>query len=232
MKKIIFYANTEQVYNDEDPPVPASEKIPNWYKQLNLRVDNFPERGRPSSTVKACRPVLDALTTGYMICAPQDLIVFESDNEKYIQWRAERDYKVVEKEDIDRMDGFFVPKDYLQQAWRISTYSTIETPIGSSVLVTHPFNRYDLPFLTVSGVVDTDSLQMPLAITILLKKDFSGVIEKGTPLAQVFPFIRQDWDHEIKSPINSLRANKIKFKLISTAYNSYVKNFWQKKLYK
>jgi len=31
-------------------------------------------------------------------------------------------------------------------------------PAGYSLLITHPFNRHDLPFVTLTGLVDADSL--------------------------------------------------------------------------
>jgi hypothetical protein len=63
------------------------------------------------------------------------------------------------------------------------------------LLVTHPVNRYDLPFTTLTGLVDTD----------LYKDDFinfpaqwrnpkfRGVLPRGTPVAQCLPVKRDLW---------------------------------------
>jgi hypothetical protein len=233
MKKIKFYANSQDVYDLEDAPKPATNFIPSWYKKMNLRSKEVLDLGRPQSTAKSCQPLLDSFTSGYMVCAPQDIVFFdETADTKSAQWRATREYPVIEKEDLDRMDGFFVPDEYVSYAFRISTYPTIQTPAGTSVLITHPFNRYDLPFLALSGIVDTDKLHMPLTVSILIKKNFNGVIEKGTPLVQVVPFIRENWEHEICLPLDKKQININNFKLFSTMYNSYKKNFWTKKIYK
>lgn len=233
MKKIKFHATSQDVYDVEDPPQPAYNFIPSWYKKMNLRSKETLHFGRTQSTAKSCQPLLDSFTNGYMVCAPQDIIFFDETSEiKSAQWRAPREYPVIEKEDLDRMDGFFVPNEYVKYAFRISTYPIIKTPAGTSVLITHPFNRYDLPFLALSAIVDTDKLHMNLTVTILIKKDFVGVIEKGTPLVQVMPFSRESWEHEICLPINAKQMKQNTFKLLSTMYNSYKKNFWTKKIYK
>ncbi|MGB6237383.1 MAG: hypothetical protein WBG16_08555, partial [Bradyrhizobium sp.] len=53
---------------------------------------------------------------------------------------------------------------------------------------THPVNRDDLPFRLITGLVDADlfhdgGINFP---AIWLEPDFSGVLPKGTPVAQVF----------------------------------------------
>ena len=39
---------------------------------------------------------------------------------------------------------------------KFNNFWTIETPPGYSMLITHPFNRPDLPFTTLTGLVDCD----------------------------------------------------------------------------
>jgi hypothetical protein len=59
---------------------------------------------------------------------------------------------------------------------------TIETPAGYSLLFTHPFNRGDLPFTTIAGMVDADSYTDNL-ITFPARchdSNFGGVLPKGT----------------------------------------------------
>src|SRR5690606_739326 len=72
------------------------------------------------------------------------------------------------------------------------SFWTIEAPPGYSLLFTHPFNRPDLPFVTLTGLVDCDRyvdqfIHFPAA---WVDDGFSGVLPKGTPVAQVIPVPR------------------------------------------
>ena len=40
---------------------------------------------------------------------------------------------------------------------KFANFWTFEMPAGYSLLITHPFNRHDLPFVTLTGLVDADS---------------------------------------------------------------------------
>jgi hypothetical protein len=72
---------------------------------------------------------------------------------------------------------------------------SIEAPEGYAVFFTHPVNRFDLPFTTLSGLVDcdryTDSwIHFPAHWH---DRNFSGVLPKGTPIAQCIPVKRESW---------------------------------------
>jgi hypothetical protein len=82
-----------------------------------------------------------------------------------------------------------------QFAWA-PTYG-FEVPLSHSVLVTHPLNRFDLPFITTSGIMETKSMSVSAGqVPFFVKKGFDGFIPKGTPFAQVIPFKREDWESE------------------------------------
>ena len=90
----------------------------------------------------------------------------------------------------------FRPDD--RAAIKFTNFWTIETEPGVALLVTHPLNREDLPFRTLSGLVDTDKfthgiIQFP---ALWLDVEFSGVLEKGLPIAQCIPVRRDHLDLE------------------------------------
>jgi hypothetical protein len=69
---------------------------------------------------------------------------------------------------------------------------TLQVPDGFSLLFTHPLNREDLPFRTLSGVVDCDLfgdgyVHFP---ALWVDPGFEGVLPRGTPVAQVFALPR------------------------------------------
>ena len=78
---------------------------------------------------------------------------------------------------------------------KFNNFWTIELPPGYSLLVTHPINRHDLPFVTLTGLVDADRyrdnfMHFPAR---WLDPDFNGVLPKGTPVAQCLPIKRENW---------------------------------------
>jgi hypothetical protein len=233
-QKIIFRA-ADQIYECEDPPVPAKKTIPQWFKDIPHEDKTFGGDLRDNATVKKCMPFFDSLTAGYMVTVPQDIAITKTEygGKKsywgYINQGADlvMDYDRPEH----RTKGMPTPEGYEDGIWRMIVYPRIYTPKGYSVLVTHPFNRYDLPFLSLTGIIDTDSIHTRLAISMYLKKDFEGVIEKGTPVAQIFPFKREDWTHEVLPSLDKLETQKEDFKIRSVMNRSYMRQFWHKKTY-
>ena len=78
---------------------------------------------------------------------------------------------------------------------KFHNFWTIESPPGYSLLFTHPVNRADLPFTTLTGLVDTDAyrdvnVHFPAHWHDLA---FNGVLPKGTPVAQCIPVKRESW---------------------------------------
>ena len=69
----------------------------------------------------------------------------------------------------------------------------METKPGVSILFTHPMNRPDLPFHTLSGMVDTDGFtELPVHFPAQWKDPgFDGVLKQGTPIVQCIPLRRE-----------------------------------------
>lgn len=231
MRKTIKFRASKQVFNAiEDPVVPAYQKIPKWFKDIPST--NHPMRlGRSASTVKKCVPFIDALSAGYIVTAPSDIAIKIIDGVQRTQSFVGIQDPLLEGDEPHRTEGMPVPKGYGTTILRALVHPTVITPPDYSVLVTHPFNRYDLPFLTLSGIIDSDNLHIPLSVNLYLRDDFEGIIEKGTPLAQVMPFKRTDWDHKLL-PHDSDAEEKTSWKLYSKIDRSYQLQFWSKKTYK
>src|SRR6202790_2567295 len=80
-----------------------------------------------------------------------------------------------------------------QAAIKFNSFWTIELEQDWSLFATHPVNRDDLPFRLISGLVDSDrfhdgGINFP---AIWTEPDFSGVLKKGTPVAQCFAVPRE-----------------------------------------
>ena len=79
---------------------------------------------------------------------------------------------------------------------KFNNFWTIEAPPGYSLLFTHPVNRTDLPFTTLTGLVDCDRFHdtPPNFPARWHDTGFDGVLPKGTPVAQCLPVKRESWN--------------------------------------
>ena len=118
----------------------------------------------------------------------------------------------------------------IHYGWRMNWF--YETPPGYSVLITHPLNRPELPFQTMSGIVESDIWGLPVFTAFFLKKGFQGVIPKGTPIFQIIPFKRDNWELEVKATQEDLDKHDFKAEnRRSMLYGYYKKTAWRKKFF-
>jgi hypothetical protein len=69
------------------------------------------------------------------------------------------------------------------------------------MLFTHPVNRTDLPFTTLTGLVDCD-LYCDNLINFPARwhdPSFNGVLPKGTPVVQCMPVKREEWRMRVET---------------------------------
>lgn len=228
MKNIKFIHENKLSKEIVTSPVPAKIKIPKWYKDSNLYVNNklsISKTGNVNTTYKACMPFFDALSFGYIIELHCDVLIQKNNNKTEVSWSSTldpcvpRDSQVVDS--IPNYPGF----DKNLQAWKL--YWNIKTPKNFSCIVGHPFNRPNLPFFTTTGIVDTDMFHSSGAIPFSLEKNFEGIIPAGTPIISIIPFQRNDWKMKIEDPDESLFFQQ------GIARNKFIgwykKNMWQRK---
>lgn len=217
-------------------PIPALSSLPNWYKKMDTFVNEekrpkwFPD-GTINVTVKRCNPVGDALGAGYFLLLEND-IYFEkhkSGEPGYVWHRGGDNY--VSTHSKSQISPDLIPKGFSGQPLKFRNDWSIQTPNGYSVLVTHPLNRNAEPFLTLSGIVDTDSYHSSIQLPFLIRSDFEGIIESGTPIAQVIPFKRESWKSEFLEYSKEFFDKKdAEFR---RTMNRFYKRFhWKRKEYK
>lgn len=177
-------------------PIPAVEGLPGWFK--NMPVEAFSELSQADlRTVKKCPPFIDAMTCGFLIPLAIDLRV--DDGQFSWAWdippgsMAGAPHSPLAFHDSSQVTGSpFFEDDRV--VLKFNCFWTIELPPGYSLLITHPFNRADLPFVTLTGLVDADRYQHFLNFPARWRDtEFSGVLPKGTPIAQCVPIKREDW---------------------------------------
>jgi len=232
-KKIKFIAASDMVYENDDAPIPASAGIPEWYRQSpTTNYEGEIKFGRDMSTIKACTPFLDSLTAGYFITAPDDIHVStKPDGEKNFTYVVPTDHDFARE--FENRTGYLpVPDGYHRHVWRASLYPCVETPEGYSTLFIHPINRFELPFIAISAIVDTDKPLSAVAISFFIREDFEGIIPKGTPMLQVIPFKRDNWKSEVKPPYSEKEVGEINKALTNEGKRNYLKKYWHKKTYR
>lgn len=213
--------------------VSAKTLVPKWFKD----VPKF-KGGRLNreilKTIKQCVPFGDSFTTGYMVTLAHDLVVDYRDGAErpYINWvNINQTHPPVGLRDNDSTDGMPIPHGYngTHYIWHLPISFKISN--GYSAILTHPLNRYDLPFLTTTGVFDGGYAFAPYSnIPFFLKQDFEGLISQGTPIAQLLPFKTESWKSKQNSSlIEEGELNRRKSHLVTSGW--YKKTFWKKKQY-
>jgi len=100
------------------------------------------------------------------------------------------------------------------------------------VLFVQPFHR-ESAFTILPGVVDTDTYTAPVNFPFVLNDiNFEGIIPAGTPIAQVIPFQREEWQMEIGKKEELDDSNNITVKIRTRFFDSYKSQYRQEKIYK
>lgn len=230
MKSITFSYSGEDI-SDVYRPVPSSSVLPEWYKKADSYFNGVKQpmnNGLSASTIKKCIPVFDAITAGYMIVTPNDI---------NIDWDGYQ-YSFMSTHNNDSIS--------YHEAWQVQNHPgldssigvmfkfknkwVIETPPGYSVIIVPPMHRDNI-IRILPAIVDTDSythtIELPFEIS---KKDFSGIIPAGTPIAQVIPIKRESWESRVVEKISS--SKKVASLIRSTFFEAYKKLIWTRKVYK
>lgn len=225
--------------NDIMPPVQASKKIPQWYKDLasyggtstDIK-DLMPINDRSSDgsnvSTKLCLPFLDAMVSGYMYLLEDSVTVdLADDGSPILSW--DKDVMLIDKRPtVD----FAIPDNCHPIQFGIKMNWYYETPKDYSLLFTHPFNRPELPFYIPTGIVDSDIWGLPIFIPFFIKKNFIGTIKKETPIIQMLPIKRDNWNLEIDVSNETIEKHKIMEENRRSHITAhYRKSTWQKKRY-
>jgi hypothetical protein len=220
-------------------PEPSYKKIPQWYRDLGKHYNSndlgdlnpINDRGGDGSNVstKLCLPFQDAMSLGYMYCLEDDLhVTLDINGKPELSWSA--DFMMMDKRpNVD----LAIPEDVHPLHFGVKMQWFYETPENYSLLLTMPINRPDLPFWIPSGIVDSDIWGLPAFLPFFLKRNFEGVIPKGTPIAQMIPIKREPWN----MVVDTSQEARDKHEWMSENRRSHItahyrKWAWRKKQYK
>ena len=241
-KEIRFIPIGKLIATVTSSPKPARKYIPEWWKKIDSYIGGKADYLSDSSlntSVKHCMPYVDALTAGYIQELSTDL---------YIDISKDKDGEFIIKINHSLQIPSFIPIKYrtypkgsniqkfpdgyypIEFTW--SEHWATDTPDGWSAIYTHPMNRYDLPFITMSGIVDTDRGRVNIdgSIPFYIKEGFNGLIPAGTPIYQIIPLKREDWESNVEE-YSEYRYFRDLAGLKKYFTGGYMKNIWHKKRY-
>lgn len=169
--------------------------LPDWLRAMPATAQSD-LLGTEIRTLKQCPPFIDAMGTGWLMRLAADVTIEDGT----FSWDWDLPSSSLEEAPRSPMgvhvsaQAVGAPFATVDQAIvKFMNPWTIQTPPGTSVLVTHPLNRSDLPFCTLSGLVDTDRFGHGLIHFPAIWTDtaYAGVLQAGTPVAQVMAVSRQ-----------------------------------------
>ena len=219
--KFISFAEKKQLIH------PSISKIPQWWKDGEFELPD----GGPG--MKTCIPFMEVMNSGYTVNSPFDIFIGKTEEGNVsIKWNGPGERWSEFLQERPKELGFKIPRPagHLPNHFVWSSLWGWKTPKGYSTLVTHPFNRFDLPFTTLSAIIDSDVFNGNGNIPFFIKENFEGVIPEGTPLFQLFPYKRDKWkswtDDSVRDNVQYNQLNELR-----QPGMSYKKRFWKKKVY-
>lgn len=227
MKLIKFFRNRKH-FVDIGTPMPVKQAVPEWYRKAE---STYFENGVQSPGLKKCMPYMDALLSGYVLTLPADVYVSKTDSgDLSITWNGPEELGSFIAERPKELGATMPrPAGHYENHLVWSGFWGWKTPRGYSSLLTHPLNRFDLPFTTTSGIVDSDKFWGSGNIPFFIKEDFVGVIPAGTPIAQIIPIKRKSWKMIIDSGMTD--DTMIQGAIVRNEETPYKKVMWQRKEY-
>ena len=199
--KIIFTSISEYAYEVADRPIPSSQSVPQWWKDMPLFVhedkDLKVKNRKTNYTSKKCVPMLDGIVSGYIVPLWADIVISEDDvfDSPNIDWRVSS--PVFEVQPLEATKGIPTPEGYSNVVFKFLNQWRIKTPKGTSCLIVPYLGDHNPIFRAIPGIVDTDKYEQEITINGWIKNDFKGVLRKGTPMCQIIPFKREsEWKSE------------------------------------
>ena len=205
-------------------PSTTQSVIPKWYKDADrfAKMPNgeyykapkcicpFPKEVTTDDygfipTWKACPAIMDAFITGYVLKTPCDIKFYKDENGKIKFKLSDPKHQGFVTERAP-MPQFEHPIGYHKDHFAWYPDWGIEGPEGYSCIYMTPMNRFDLPFLNTTGIVDNDKVSLSGTFPFFLIDGWEGTIPAGTPYLQLIPFKREDWEHDINIiPVNEMQ---------------------------
>lgn len=213
-------------------PKPSKNFIPEWYKNRPpFETGHHPQinGSKANSTEKMCMPLMDSFSMGYIQETWCDIFVQNTENgiDLYQANDTNAIFKIGSKSYAEEK---ICPDQFIDLSASWWTQWEPKTPRGWSTLYIHPLNQNNLPFYTMSGVIDTDEWWHGGSIPFFINKGFEGIIPAGTPMYQIIFIKRESWKSN-NSNYDKEKMQKQYDSVFNKFYGGYKKLKWKKKNY-
>jgi hypothetical protein len=196
-KTVSFFPKLENLL----PPVPASSILPEWYKNQS----GYDDFGNP--TIKRCLPIFDAMSFGYFLVSQSNITV-DSTNPGGLIVTSDNDFngELFNQHDLQQYDKYPIPSGYHNHVLRIHPMWSVQTPKDYSALFINPINNGSKNINAITGLIDTDNFISDGHLSFFVKENTVFKIKSGTPIVQVMPIKRENWDSKEMSTEESSLA--------------------------
>lgn len=236
INEIEFVALDKYAFEVCPKPFPASQAIPQWWKDASpyIKGPDNPDGKKiivkdleSNGSFKKCTPMLDLLSSGYIVPLWTDVQVRIENNNPLITWRTRKNvFELHNGQEVE------VPLGYQKTQFKFLNQWVPKLPKGFSALVIACPGYPNSPFRTIQAIVDYDKTTHPLYPPMYLKENFEGIVERGTPMFQIIPFKRNNWQSKFSFLEDGQQVINLDRDAKSVMVNNYVKRFWEKKTYK
>lgn len=225
-KKPIIEFFCHPQYEDIIPkPTAAGKVIPDWYKKLPSHYTSLEhDPNNPNTpfelsvmTAKKCLPLLDAMSTGFVIPLSSDVHINSNHDNSQIVARENLIIQSCEFHNSNQIGGHNAIKKNNGHPLKFLNRWIIKTAPGWSTLFIPPLNHFEQPFTCLAGLVDTDKYPKEVNFPAVLNvTNFKGKIAAGTPLVIAIPIKRNPAANKLH--IRKINVNDLK--LIEKMQNS------------
>jgi hypothetical protein len=212
-------------------PEPTSHFIPDWYKKIpkgSVDVEGS------SRTVKACMPVKDLMTAGYIIPHWQNARIKDDEDKGKVVFNTPFPQYSISHHSEDQIKGCPLTR---VAVLKFESPWIVETPPGYSCLFIQPvFNELNNDLTMLSAIVDTDKYYYPVNFPFLYHpKNTETHIQAGDSMIQVIPFKRESWLSSVITKMTNKsieKKNDFNLKCFRHFQNRYLKESWTPKYFK
>ena len=201
----IEFLCSDEVAMEYFPPLPASNLLPDWYKDLPRYINNHKLNAKEmqqagianqNETVKACVPVQDYIGQGYILRYPADIMVTPEQVGDEQGWWAASDTVDCGMHAYQQCPVHMNKKKNVY--FKVVHPWIVRTPPGYSCYFYQPEFFLEERVRFFPGVVDTDSFPAQVNFPGVITSEETFTLKAGDPMMVVFPFKRESWEHEIK----------------------------------
>jgi len=236
VNEIEFVALDRYAFEVCPKPFPASQALPRWWKDASPYIKSkknpdgkkiIIENLESNASFKKCTPMLDLLSSGYIVPLWADVQITIEDGNPLITWRVQKNVF-----DLHYGQEVEIPDGYQKTQFKFLNQWIPKLPKGYSALIIACPGYPNNPFKPIQAIIDYDKTTHPLSPPMYLKNNFEGIIEKGTPMFQIIPFKRNNWISKFSFLEDGQYLINMDRDVKATIVNNYVKDFWEKKSYK